>query len=167
MLTKLWSATTLVVATLIALPAVAMATHDSRHGDVCTDPSGVEADFTCGEVVVILAADADATMEEVIERSAPDAEIIESVADVREREGLPPLDVADRTYRIAVPVDSEIDHRGRFAEDSSVEDASLASVGATIPDTALPAGGVSLTLIGVACLLLALTMGRHRVVRGR
>jgi len=156
-ITKLTSTGVLLIAALIALPSIAAASHDARHGDVCSDPSGTEADFTCGEVTVILTEDAEATIEEVIDRSAPEAEVIESVADVREREGLPPLEEAERTFRIAVPVDGEIDYRDRFAGDGDVESASLVYVGeTTVPDTALAERGLPMTLIGMFMLTVAL-----------
>lgn len=159
MITKLTSTAALLVAALVALPSMVAASHDGRHGDVCSDQSGTEADFTCGEVTVVLAEDPEANIDEVIDRSAPEAEVIESVADVREREGLPPLDEAERTFRIAVPVDAEIDYRDRFAGDPDVESASLVYVGeTTVPDTALAERGWPMTLIGIFMLALALLM---------
>ena len=101
--------------------------------------------IVCGEISVNLEADATATVEEVLERSAPEAEVLNQGESLS-------------GWIVAVPVGDEWSTVQALEEDPDVESASLIGSGETlVPDTAVarpdPAG-----VVGVAMVVLISTL---------
>jgi hypothetical protein len=108
---------------LLAVPAQAQ-----ERGDSCPpEPESVygEMPIVCGEISVNLEADATATLESVLERSAPEAEV-------------PIQGESLSSWILAVPVGDEWSTVQALEEDPDVESASLIGSGDTVvPDTAV------------------------------
>ena len=131
----------IVMLLLLAVPVSAQ--------DACEDERTDFGAFACGQVVVTISADADATIDEIIERSAAGAEVLnESEAP----------DGSETNYILGVAEGSEWDTVLALRDDADVANADLVGVGeltpeeTTIPDTAMevaaPQSGV-LTLLAL------------------
>ncbi len=128
----------IVMLLLLAVPVSAQ--------DGCTEPESDfdDREFLCGQIGVTLEAEANATIEEVLARSAPDAEVIKTEGP------------SDEHYRVDVPVGDEWANVQALREDADVEHASLVGFAyTTVPDTAMAvptqAGLIALTtLVGLA-----------------
>lgn len=145
-----------ITAIAVTSPRVIHAEHDPRHGEICDEGSAETPDgYFCGEIVVKLFDDSDATIEEVVARNGGDDGDI-----IRRTENL-------NIFTIAVPVDSEREMRDQYEEDPAVERTQFNLVGSTVPDTAaaLPSrdGRGLVAIVGLVTLLGAFRiLARHR-----
>lgn len=149
MLRLISTLTATIAVSLTSLGAVAA----QERGDQCTDPESDfgDAPFLCGQIGATVATDADAAIDEILDRSAPDA----SVAHEAEAP-----DGSEVGYILEVPVGDEWANVQALRDDPDVTDASLVGSGeTTVPDTAVatPApAGTPLLALGVLAVSLSL-----------
>ena len=118
-LLRLWSRLLAATFLTIASAAPVAATHDPRHGEVCSGPG--EPSFICGEVRVQMHVGVD--IQPVLAACQPLGEVLE---------------VSGLDYLIAVRVGSEIALRDCYALQPGVGHADLPGFGSVTPDGAMP-----------------------------
>lgn len=150
---------------LAAIPAAAQ--------ERCTDPS-VEGEFVCGEVSVQLTAEAN--IEDVLARSAPEATISHNVGEMVEEENPDQIEPGDDRYRLwvlDVAHGEEVAIRDALRSDEGVEHAGLTFYGeltdgdtGSVPDTAVPLAPAPIgALAGTAALLCVALLTLIRIGR--
>lgn len=137
---------------------------------------GPEPRYRCGQILVIIEASADETIEEVVVRNGGAAEdVLFEFRAVRDLLA-PPAEVNDLSeavvYGIAVPVGSEEGAAARYSADVSVYAASVdrETFGTTSPNTSVSGHGrPPAAAIGASLIALALFLGAVSFVgeRGR
>jgi len=159
-----------ILATMLAALVMAAPVAAQERGDICEDPNTDPQQFVCGYLTVVLLPDAEATIDEVIERSGPEAE-------------LAPESPGGGYYVLHAPLGEEYRLVLQFREDPAVDESHLGYVGyltgpATpsapmLPDTAMPdSGDVARPhgLPGVAALAIlvgAVVAGSFRLIGQR
>lgn len=106
-----------ILAASMAVLVLAAPVAAQERGEACEDPEADPTGFICGHITVTLMDDADATIEEVIERVAPEAEV--------SSEPQP----GGNTYLLDVPVGDEWDLVLAFRADEAVDVAHLVQIG--------------------------------------